>query len=548
MVAGFKAFVASFPFVLGVGLFVFRRLGFNQLYEDDSLLAEILLDLSTVVQLLLGIFGLHSFYLLWHHLKGTQMDTITPPTVVEMDVWGPKKDWPKVCIQLPIFNERYVIEQLILCCVEMDYPPEKLEIQVLDDSNDGGADGEGGTKELVARVLDRLKGTTDIKLTHQHRVDRTGFKAGALAIGTEKTDAEFIAIFDADFRPEPDFLLRVLPYFKSGKKIGCVQTRWGHTNYDHSMLTKLQAIGHDGHFIIEQYAKHRSGLLFNFNGTGGIWRKQTIIDAGGWQGDTLAEDLDLSYRSQLAGWNFTYLRDVVVPAELPPSITAFKKQQARWARGSMQTALKTMQKLWNSDHIPVGKKIAATIHLFGYGVHPLMFLNLMLTVALFFIAPARSTEYVTVVVMVLAVGPPMVVATAELYIENQEGLMLMPLLLTLHHGLTVNNTFAVFQAFQHKKGTFERTPKFGDMVDRWRATDYFAHMKSHLPFTEIAVVVFLFTAMVLANNYDLQVNNASYPWLVFFMLGYCYIIFLHLQEMFASSPVTSTDQEKKKTK
>eukprot|EP00457_Paulinella_chromatophora_P003857 gb/GEZN01003865.1/.p1 GENE.gb/GEZN01003865.1/~~gb/GEZN01003865.1/.p1 ORF type:complete len:554 (+),score=76.26 gb/GEZN01003865.1/:170-1831(+) len=550
MLTGFKFFVITFPFVLGIGLFVFRRLGFNQPFEDDPLIAEILLDLSSVVQILLGIFGMHSFYLLWHHLKGTQMDTISPPVVLTMEVWGPRQSWPKVCVQLPIFNEIYVIENLIRCCVAIDYPPDKLEIQVLDDSNDADKDGGGGTKALVAKVLKELGATTTVKLSHHHREDRSGFKAGALAIATQKTDAEFIAIFDADFLPNPDFLVKVLPYFKDGDNVGCVQTRWGHSNYGHSMLTKLQAIGHDGHFIIEQYAKHRSGALFNFNGTGGIWRKQTIKEAGGWQSDTLAEDLDLSYRAQLAGWRFHYLRDVVVPAELPPSITAFKKQQARWARGSMQTALKVVQKLWNSDRVSLGQKIAGTIHLFGYGVHPLMFLNLMLTIALFFIAPARSTEYLTLVVMVLAVGPPMVVATAQLYIENQEGLMIMPLLLMLHHGLTVNNTFAVFQAFKHTKGIFERTPKFGEMGDgnKWRATEYFKHMKANLPTYEIAVIILLCSVMAYANTHKLQVNKASYPWLVFFVLGYSYIVYLHFQEMFSFPSAPSIEEEKKEQK
>ena len=491
----------------------------GHLPTEHGLVTGLLLIISTTIQVGLGIYGLNSFYLIFRAMT-------SPPSKGKAEralkAWG-DKPWPAVTVQLPIYNERYVIERLIKCCLKFDYPPEKLEIQVLDDSTDG-------TTQIVAECIERLRKTTKIKLAHLTRRSRTNFKAGALVIGTAQASGEFLAIFDADFVPQPEFLKMTIPRF-SKSNIGCVQTRWGHLNYDHSLFTKLQAIGHDGHFVIEQHAKCSSDFTLNFNGTGGVWRRECIQEAGDWSGDTLAEDLDLSYRAQLKGWKIDYLRDVVVNAEVPLSISAFKKQQARWAKGSMQTALKLVQRVWNSKVLTNIQKIEGTIHLFGYGVHPLMLLNLLITVCLFFLTPYRGTDYILAITAVVAVGPPLIVLTSQLYLGHPERMKLMPLLIILHHGLCLSNTSAVFEAFKGNKGTFERTPKFGNLQEdsKWAATNYAKALRSiGFPFGELMMVVFLGTVMVMGLY--VEVNYNTYPWLFFFLLGFLSIIGLHVQE------------------
>lgn len=258
-------------------------------------------------QVVLTLFGCNSFYLIFASWgKKVPLDTSKFEKLK-------RKDYDFVTVQLPIFNEKFVIENLLNCMIQLDWPVDKLEIQILDDSNDG-------SEVEVARLVKELQSTTKIAMHYLHRTDRAGYKAGALAVGVKECKGKFIAMFDADFLPDPDYLLKTVPTLYSNDKVGCVQARWGHSNFDYSIFTRLQAIGHDGHFVIEQYGKDIKGLFFNFNGTAGVWKKQCILDGGGWQGDTLAEDLDLSYRCQLAGWRFAFLRDVEVLAEVPLSI------------------------------------------------------------------------------------------------------------------------------------------------------------------------------------------------------------------------------------
>ncbi|MCK4898684.1 MAG: glycosyltransferase family 2 protein, partial [Anaerolineales bacterium] len=282
-------------------------------------------------------------------------------------------DWPQVTVQLPIYNERYVVERLIESVAELDYPRNKLHIQVLDDSTDI-------TQDIVSQLVafQRIKG---VNIEHIQRNNRRGYKGGALAYGMQTAKGNFIAIFDADFIPTPDFLKRTIPYFDKDSNTGCVQTRWGHLNRENSLLTRTQANGIDGHFIIEQETKSDGGLFLNFNGTAGIWRRKCIEDAGGWHHDTLTEDLDLSYRAQLLGWKIRYLPHITTPAELPEHISAFKSQQFRWAKGSIQTAKKLLGDLWQSSQ-PLVVKIEGTIHLTHYAVHPLMLINLLLILPL----------------------------------------------------------------------------------------------------------------------------------------------------------------------
>ncbi len=325
-------------------------------------MAETVLFVLYLISLLaLGLFGLHKYFLLYTYRKYKNQPPPVPPEPSE---------WPRVTVQLPIYNERYVVKRLLKAAVNLDYPKDKLHIQVLDDSTDQ-------TVRLVARLVKVLQ-ERGFRIDHVRREKRIGFKAGALAYGVERTEAEFIAVFDADFIPAPDFLKKTVPHIMQ-EGIGMVQTRWGHINRNYSLLTRLQAVFLDAHFLIEHVARNRSGRFFNFNGTAGIWRKQAIVDAGGWQHDTLTEDLDLSYRAQLAGWKFLYLPDVVSPAELPAEMNGYKTQQHRWAKGSVQTALKLVPAIWKSD-FPLHVRLEGIIHLSNNFAYLLMAIPALLLV------------------------------------------------------------------------------------------------------------------------------------------------------------------------
>ena len=269
----------------------------------------------------LFVYGVNAYLMVALHLRGRRRPRSTAP---------PLAVWPTVTVQLPIYNERYVARRLLEAVGALDYPADRLEIQVLDDSTDE-------TTAIVIETAQTLAGR-GLEVVHLHRRERAGFKAGALAAGLKEASGEFIAIFDADFVPPPDFLRRTLPHF-ADPGVAVVQTRWGHLNRDFSLLTVAQALGIDGHFAVEQAARARSGLFLNFNGTAGVWRRTAIDDAGGWTHDTLTEDLDLSYRAQLRGWRIEYRPEIVCPAELPVLVTGFKSQQRRWAQGSIQTAV-----------------------------------------------------------------------------------------------------------------------------------------------------------------------------------------------------------------
>ena len=300
---------------------------------------------------ILLIFGAHGFVMVYYYKKHRGLTGLRPKPLTRP---------PRVTVQLPVYNEYYVVERLLRAACRLDYPRDLLEIQVLDDSTD---ETLNVTRKCVAEY--RAQGF-DIKLLH--REERSGYKAGALRAGLENAAGEFIAIFDADFVPPRDFLMRTLPYF-SDNKIGMVQTRWGHLNRDYSILTRLQAIGLDGHFVIEQAARNGAGFFINFNGTAGIWRKACILDAGNWSDDTLTEDLDLSYRAQLRGWNFKYLTDTVCDSELPAEIGGLRSQQFRWTKGAIETAKKILPSLWRAN-LPLRLKLQGTVHLANNLVFP----------------------------------------------------------------------------------------------------------------------------------------------------------------------------------
>src|SRR5204863_7197672 len=301
-----------------------------------------------IVLLVLAVYGLHRYWLVYDYFAYSKDVPPDPPPVA---------NWPRVTVQLPIFNERYVIERLVEAVSRFDYPPDLHDVQVLDDSTDETRD--------IARACVERHAAQGMPIAYIHRTNREGYKAGALENGLKTAKGEFVAIFDADFLPESDFLRRTIPYFMNpdgGGNIGMVQTRWTYLNNDYSLLTNVETILLDGHFVVEHGARSRRGTFFNFNGTAGVWRRKAIDDAGGWQHDTLTEDTDLSYRAQLNGWKFIYRQDVECPAELPVEMTAFKTQQARWAKGLIQTGKKILPRVLKSD-LPFRVKLEAWYHL-----------------------------------------------------------------------------------------------------------------------------------------------------------------------------------------
>ncbi len=375
-------------------------------------------------------------------------------------------DLPRITTQLPIFNERYVVRRLIDAVVAMDYPQGRHEIQVLDDSTDD-------TRVLVAEIVDDYR-RRGVDIVHLTRENREGFKAGALNVGTATAKGEFLTVFDADFIPPRDFLRRTVPFFEQHEKIAMVQTRWGHVNRDYSLLTQAQAVGIDGHFVIEQGARTWNDLYMNFNGTAGLWRKTAVLDAGGWEADTLTEDLDLSYRVQLAGWRMKYLVDVVTPSELPVDINGLKSQQHRWAKGSIQTAMKILPLVFRQP-VPLFKKLEAVFHLTHYLIHPLM-----LTAALCALPALRLSDYsfsrplliVTGAFLFLSTFSPSILyfcSQRVAYADWKRRILILPVLVAIGVGIAVNNTKAVLEAVSGRKSGFVRTPKYG--VETGRGAD-----------------------------------------------------------------------------
>ncbi len=369
---------------------------------------------------------------------------------------------PKVTTQLPIYNEKYVAERLIHAVVNLDYPKELHEIQVLDDSQDE-------TKDIVAAVVKKYR-DRGYTIHHICRENRTGFKAGALNEGLKRANGEFLAIFDADFLPDRDFLYKTIPFFYENKKIALVQARWGYINRNYSLLTRAQSLGMDGHFVIEQGARTWNGLYMNFNGTAGILRKEAIIDAGGWHYDTLTEDLDLSYRVQLRGWNTKFIFDVVTPSELPIDINAYKSQQHRWAKGSIQTSKKILPQIFKTNDCII-KKVQAFLHLNQHMIHPVIIILIVLSNPLvLFLRPLTNRTNISLSMEIfwgltlLGTFAPSflhIVAQKVNYKDWLKRCIFLPVLLCVGCGITVNNTKAVIEALFNRKSDFIRTPKYG---------------------------------------------------------------------------------------
>ncbi len=358
---------------------------------------------------------------------------------------------PDVTVQLPLFNERYVARRIIDTVAAMDYPRDKLHIQVLDDSTDD-------TLETTQSRVAQLK-AEGFQIVLIHRVDRKGYKAGALANALNRTEAELIAIFDADFIPEPDFLRKTVPYFLEDEHIGVVQTRWGHLNDDYNLLTRSQALAIDAHFAVEQYARSAGDLLFSFNGTCGIWRRKCIEDAGGWEADTLTEDFDLSYRAQIKGWRFKFVRDVVVPGEIPAQIYAYKQQQSRWAKGSTQVLLKLFWPLLLSN-LSFRKRILGVLQLFQYTIQPVMLLTVLLTPLMMLTQSLDDISIAPLGFLGLAAPTLCILGQQALYPDWTWRSLYFPLLMIFSSGMTVNNSRAAISALLGRPGEFKRTPKF----------------------------------------------------------------------------------------
>lgn len=406
---------------------------------------------------LLFCYGINFFYLTFTAIRKKHLP-LEPPSIT---------DWPRVTVQIPIYNEMYVAERIIRAASNFDYPSELLEIQVLDDSTDE-------TVNIVRSCVEELR-SVGVEIAHLHRANRHGYKAGALAEGLNVAFGEFLAIFDADFIPPADFLRRTIPYFKDSD-IAFVQTRWDHVNRGYSILTLLQSIAIDAHFVIEQFARSRAGYWFNFNGTAGVWRRTAIEDAGGWKAETLTEDLDLSYRALFRGWRAVYLREVAVPAELPVSFTAYRRQQFRWACGSLECALKFVPEIWR-EPIGLPRKIQATFHLTGYCVH-LLLAGLALLYPLVLVLSIQypnlvSLFHLAILFTLTAFAPTTFFLASQRYLGHNviRRLPAVLFLTALGAGMMVNTLRAARKAVSGKPKAFERTPKFGISESRQKWTN-----------------------------------------------------------------------------
>ncbi len=481
---------------------------------------EIILVGYFVALLILFVFGLHGFVMLFYHRKYKEVKH------------EPKPDFKCdaiVTIQLPLYNELYVVERLIDTICKIDYPKDKFEIQVLDDSTDE-------TVSIAARVVEE-KRKEGIDITHIHRKNRDGFKAGALKEGLKIAKGEYIAIFDADFIPKKDFLKKTLSFF-TNENVGMVQTRWEHLNGDSSILTKAQSLALDGHFVIEQSVRNKAGFFINFNGTGGVWRKECIENSGNWHADTLTEDLDLSYRAQLNGWKFIFLKDFTSPAELPSEINALKTQQFRWTKGAIETAKKILPQLWRSK-VPLRIKLQGTFHLTNNFVFPFILLAAILNVPLVFVKNSGSHELYFAVMSVFVLA---FISSFMFYLYSQKDIhsdwrkriVLFPLFMAGSMGFAINNSRAVFEGLMNRKSEFVRTPKFKLVGEdgSWMDKKYLNNKLGLAVIVEMIMAVYCFIG-VASSIYFLEI--AVLPFQLLFFIGFSYVSITSIRHSFAKS-------------
>jgi len=482
------------------------------------LLDQIVLFAYIFSLVILLLFGCHGFVMLYYHRKYGNRVPKKKEVISNEDL---------ITIQLPMYNEMYVAERLINAICKIEYPKDKLEIQVLDDSTDE-------TVGIVGAVVAQ-KQAEGFDIQHVRRANREGFKAGALKEGLKTAKGKYVAIFDADFIPRPDFLKKTLKYFHSDE-IGCVQTRWEHLNEDYSILTKIQALALNGHFVIEQSVRNKAGFFINFNGTGGVWRKDCIEDAGNWHSDTLAEDLDLSYRAQLRGWKFIYLRDETTPSELPHEINALKAQQFRWTKGHIETMKKILPVVWKSE-MPFRIKWQATIHLCSNIVFPFTLMAAILNVPLVFIKNSGpySPFFNFMAIFVIAfIGSFMfyLYAQKDVHADWRKRIVLFPLFMAGSMGLALNNSRAVIEGLLDRKSEFVRTPKAKIVTkdDNDSKNKYFANMKvDSSAIIELLLAIYCLIG-VAASIFFLEI--AALPFQLMFFFGFASVSFLSLKQSF----------------
>jgi cellulose synthase/poly-beta-1,6-N-acetylglucosamine synthase-like glycosyltransferase len=479
-----------------------------------ELLQSLVTPLYLICLLALAVFGFHRSQLVYLYFKHRDRKPRAAGTFADL---------PAVTVQLPLFNEMYVAERLLDAVALIRYPRDRYQIQVLDDSTDE-------TQEICQRKIAELQARyPELEIEYIHRIDRTGFKAGALDNGMRSAKGELILIFDADFVPQADILERTVHHFVD-PKVAVVQCRWEHLNRDFSALTEVQALMLDGHFIMEHAGRNRGGRFFNFNGTAGIWRRAAIVDAGGWEHDTLTEDMDLSYRAQLRGWNFVYLPEIEAPAELPVEMSAFKAQQFRWAKGSIQVAKKLLPRILRSGATRE-QKVEACFHLCNNMAYPLLLLLSLLLLPNLALRTRHGIHEVLLIDLPLFFGTTLSVASFYIMSEREiarlrgraprvhwDALRRLPLVMSLGIGLCVNQTRAVFEALMGKETEFVRTPKHGirGKLESWSSKKYRA-AKSITPFIEVALAAYFLEAMIIAFTHG---HYLSMPFLALFLCGF----------------------------
>lgn len=486
----------------------FKKDPFQGVYEPNAFDLAIVVPYF-IILVVLSIYGIHRYHLTYLYLKNRQK---RPRPA------GHFEELPRITVQLPIYNERYVVGRLLEAVTRFDYPRDRLEIQVLDDSTD---DTRHVASALVAEYT-----RAGLPISYHHRSHRRGFKAGALAEGLKKATGEFIAIFDADFVPPPDTLLRMVHYF-THPKVAVVQGRWTWINRHSSVLTEVEAVMLDGHFVIEHGGRNCSGRFFNFNGTAGMWRRAAIEDAGGWQHDTLTEDTDLSYRAQLRGWKFVYDPTIECPSELPVEVNAFKSQQARWAKGLVQVGRKLLPVIWRSRQ-PLAVKVEATFHLTSPLAYPLMVVFSLI------LLPAMMIRFSQGGLSMLYLDLPLFLASwcsiSTFYAVAQRELdpckwrrrlKYIPFLMATGIGLAVSNARAVGEALLGKPSEFVRTPKFcvQDQSESWERKTYLTRA-NFISVMELSLAAYFLAATAYALRLE---NYLTAPFLFLFLLGYSYV-------------------------
>jgi cellulose synthase/poly-beta-1,6-N-acetylglucosamine synthase-like glycosyltransferase len=478
-----------------------------------------------------GLHRAHLVYLCWSNRKVIESVPALAPRL-------PDEQLPVVTVQLPIFNESTVVVRLLESVAAMDYPRDRLQIQVLDDSTDETVSiARAEVEKLVRRGFDA---------EYVHRIDRVGYKAGALDNGLKTAKGDLIAIFDADFVCSSDFIRAIVGHFQD-EKVGCVQARWAHLNRDASLLTQIQALMLDGHHMVENRARYGAGLLFNFSGTGGMWRRQAIADAGGWQHDTLTEDLDLSYRAQLKGWRFIYRPDVVSPAELPEDIAALRAQQHRWAKGTVQTARKLLRRVVAKESgLTLAQRVEAAFHMTPHFAYPLMVMLSLLLLPILLTVEATNWKIMLLIDLPMCMAPVGSLASFYMLAESAQGrsrfgaIKLLPALIALGAGLAPHLTVAVNDGLRSGGGEFVRTPKHGNSRGRYKAV-------AGIPFREIGLGLLSATSAVMAL---VTGHWFVFPFVSLFTLGYGYIAYLVMAEHFvrkvdeaAEAPATADEED-----